>query len=44
MSSLALPLSTTHAEHTWELRGEEFEDGLSIRRYECVACGEVRFE
>ncbi len=31
-------------EHRWELRLEEFEDGHSIRRYECVHCGAVRFE
>jgi hypothetical protein len=31
-------------EHTWELRSEEFEEGQSIRRFECVGCGAVRFE
>ncbi len=44
MSTLAVPVHTSRAEHTWELRAEEFEDGLSIRRYECVTCGQVRFE
>ncbi len=39
-------LATTHTpmEHSWELRVEEFEDGQSIRRFECVECGAVRFE
>ena len=31
-------------EHRWELRLEEFEDGQSFRRFECVDCGAVRFE
>jgi len=40
-------LATTvpiQVDHRWELRLEEFEDGHSIRRYECVDCGAVRFE
>ena len=40
-------LSTTvqmEIDHHWELRLEEFEDGHSIRRFECVDCGAVRFE
>ena len=43
MSALALPLPTP-MEHRWELRLEEFEDGQSFRRFECVHCGAVRFE
>jgi hypothetical protein len=31
-------------EHVWELRLEEFEDGQSFRRFECVGCGAVRYE
>jgi hypothetical protein len=34
----------THVEHHWELRLEEFEDGHSFRRFECIDCGAVRFE
>jgi hypothetical protein len=43
VTSLAVPISTEQ-EHIWELRGEEFEEGLTIRRFECVGCGAVRFE
>ena len=43
MSSLAIPVSIP-AEHQWELRLEEFEDGQTVRRFECVECGAVRFE
>jgi len=43
MSSLAIPVSIP-AEHRWELRLEEFEDGQTVRRFECVECGAVRFE
>ena len=41
------PLATslpTELDHHWELDLEEFEDGHSIRRFECVDCGAVRFE
>ena len=40
------PATTVRMEidHQWELRLEEFEDGHSIRRFECVNCGAVRFE
>ena len=31
-------------EHRWELRLEEFEDGHSFRRFECIDCGAVRYE
>jgi len=40
----ALAVDVTPVEHRWELRLEEFEDGHSIRRFECVECGAVRFE
>ena len=43
MSSLATPVSIP-TEHSWELRLEEFEDGHSVRLFECVDCGAVRFE
>ena len=43
MTAMTTPV-TTPLEHRWELRLEEFEDGHSIRRYECVLCGAVRFE
>ena len=43
MTSLATPVST-ELDHQWELRLEEFEDGHSIRRFECVDCGAVHFE
>ena len=42
MTSLATVQLET--DHRWELRLEEFEDGHSIRRFECVDCGAVRFE
>jgi hypothetical protein len=41
MTALA---TTVPIDHRWELRLEEFEDGHSIRRFECVDCGAVRFE
>ena len=43
MTSLAATVPT-EIDHQWELRLEEFEDGHSIRRFECVDCGAVRFE
>ncbi len=43
MTSLAATVPTEF-DHQWELRLEEFEDGHSIRRFECVDCGAVRFE
>lgn len=30
--------------HTWELRDVEFEDTATVRRFECVDCGAVRYE
>jgi hypothetical protein len=32
------------AEHHWELRLDEFEDGHRERTFECVQCGAVRVE
>ncbi len=43
MSVLTVPV-TSPAEHNWELRLEEFEEGQVVRRFECVECGAVRFE
>ena len=43
MTSLATTVPM-EIDHHWELRLEEFEDGHSIRRFECVDCGAVRFE
>jgi hypothetical protein len=43
MTSLATTVPI-EIDHQWELRLEEFEDGQSIRRFECVDCGAVRFE
>ena len=43
MTSLATTVPI-EIDHQWELRLEEFEDGHSIRRFECVDCGAVRFE
>ena len=43
MSALVVPVPT-QLEHRWELRLEEFEDGHSFRRFECVDCGAVRYE
>src|SRR4051812_40675661 len=43
MTALATPLPVD-VDHRWELRLEEFEDGHSIRRFDCVDCGAVRFE
>ncbi len=30
-------------EHTWQLRGVEYDDTFSVTRFECD-CGEVRFD
>lgn len=43
MTVLATPVQTD-AEHHWQLRLEEFEEGHSVRTFECVDCGAVRFE
>ena len=43
MTALATPLPID-VEHRWELRLEEYEDGHTFRRFECVECGAVRFE
>jgi hypothetical protein len=43
MSAVAVP-RTTPLDHVWELRLEEYEDGHSFRRFECVDCGAVRYE
>jgi hypothetical protein len=43
MSALVVPVPTP-VEHRWELRLEEFEDGHSYRRFECIDCGAVRYE
>ncbi len=43
MSALTFTVSSP-AEHNWELRLEEFEEGQVVRRFECVECGAVRFE
>ena len=43
MSAVAVSVPA-HMEHRWELRLEEFEDGHSFRRFECIECGAVRFE
>jgi hypothetical protein len=43
MGAVAVTVST-HVEHQWELRLEEFEDGHSFRRFECIDCGAVRYE
>lgn len=32
------------ADHRWELRLDEFEDGHRERTFECVECGAVRVE
>ena len=31
-------------DHLWQLRLEEFEEGHSVRAFECVDCGAVRYE
>jgi hypothetical protein len=43
VSAFVVPVSTP-LDHRWELRVEEFEDGHSYRRFECVECGAVRYE
>lgn len=43
MSAMPVPVPVP-VEHRWELRDEEFEDGQTTRRFECVTCGAVRFE
>jgi hypothetical protein len=43
MSAVAVPVQIP-LDHVWELRLEEFEDGHSFRRFECVDCGAVRYE
>ncbi|MBJ7528655.1 MAG: hypothetical protein JHD04_03905 [Nocardioides sp.] len=37
-----LDLPRTH-QHLWDLRGVEFEDGLTVRSYECTGCTDVLF-
>ena len=43
MTAMATPVPTP-LEHHWELRLEEFEEGHSVRTFECIDCGAVRFE
>jgi hypothetical protein len=43
MSAVAVSLPV-HLDHRWELRVEEFEDGHSFRRFECLDCSAVRYE
>jgi hypothetical protein len=31
------------ASHTWQLRGVEFDEGVSVSCYECDVCDEVWF-
>jgi hypothetical protein len=31
-------------EHDWQFRSVEYEDGLCVRRLECVVCDAVHFE
>ncbi len=35
--------TATFHEHEWELLGIEFEDGASIRAFECRGCEQVWF-
>lgn len=50
MTALPRPLladpgpNAASEEHTWQLRDVEFEDGVTTRRFECVACGAAHFE
>jgi hypothetical protein len=44
VSAIVVPVPTAPVEHRWELRLEEFEDGHSYRRFECIVCGAVRYE
>lgn len=47
MTTLATGVTTDldHGlDHSWVLRVEEFEEGRSVRAFECVGCGAVRFE
>jgi hypothetical protein len=43
MTAMTTPVPTP-LDHRWELRLEEFEEGQSVRTFECVDCGAVRFE
>ena len=44
MSSLAIPATIPTSSTTGSSALEEFEDGQTVRRFECVECGAVRFE
>ncbi len=37
------PVAAPAHEHEWGLRGVEFEDGASIRSFECSGCDQVWF-
>lgn len=39
----AVPGAARAHEHEWGLRGVEFEDGTSIRSFECSGCDQVWF-
>ncbi|MGA8255119.1 MAG: hypothetical protein WB767_00940 [Nocardioides sp.] len=43
MSTSVLPIEAKTHEHDWRLRSVEFEDNLSVQRYECADCLECRF-
>lgn len=38
-----VPAAAPHIDHTWELRGIEYEDAAAVQRFECSFCGDVRF-
>jgi hypothetical protein len=37
------PVPPVHTEHVWELRAVEFDEAVSVQRFECRTCGDVRF-
>lgn len=37
------PVTAPGHEHEWGLRGVEFEDGVSLRSFECTGCEQVWF-
>ncbi|GHJ61248.1 hypothetical protein NOK12_37660 [Nocardioides sp. OK12] len=41
--SSTIPVAPAVHEHEWGLRGVEFEDGASVRVFECTGCEQVWF-
>lgn len=42
-TSVSIGLASPVHEHTWELRGVDFTDGVSVQEFTCHECSEVWF-